>query len=314
MPTANGDTSKIDEVIAYLESPEYLRQTARAQGESPLSLLSGSRTQPWQSSDVRPQQGDESFPITPGCVATVLEDSPWFSGLLRGDVVRVTSEIQHFVRVTSEIQHSNLASGPWVDVADQRGTTWSVPISALRADGTELSRWEPEVLGFRVAQPEAESTPVPSAAPVSRPATRQRRRRSGSVQQLITRDSFYVFRDVMDACQSFKTYGSLRGKRFADMRSPEAGHLPSALADRFRTAWINGRVSYVVYSYNTPIAWAERDISGPSLEWVIPLVRYSRTTSRHQSKIRAAASASLLDAVRYVNEDGITVQYPSNDL
>jgi len=37
------DLSKIDDVIAYIESPEYLRMTARVQGEDPSSLLQGER-------------------------------------------------------------------------------------------------------------------------------------------------------------------------------------------------------------------------------------------------------------------------------
>lgn len=43
---------------------------------------------------------------------------------------------------------------------------------------------------------------------------------------------------------------------------------------------------YVVFSYDTPIAWhdAERDA------WVIPDVRYSVTTSKHQGTIRTAVS------------------------
>ena len=36
--------------------------------------------------------------------------------------------------------------------------------------------------------------------------------------------------------------------------------------------------TYVIYSYETPIAW--RTVDG---EWVISPERYSRTTGRHQS-------------------------------
>ena len=40
--------------------------------------------------------------------------------------------------------------------------------------------------------------------------------------------------------------------------------------------------SYIIYSYNTPIAWYGK------VGWVIPSVKYSSTTSRHQSLVRRA--------------------------
>jgi len=43
------------------------------------------------------------------------------------------------------------------------------------------------------------------------------------------------------------------------------------------------RIRYVVYSYATPIAWV-RDNG----EWVVPVEKYSATTSRHQSIVRMA--------------------------
>ncbi len=42
-------------------------------------------------------------------------------------------------------------------------------------------------------------------------------------------------------------------------------------------------IDYFVYSYRTPIAWHDKECG-----WVIPNIRYSNTTSRHQSAIRAA--------------------------
>ena len=40
--------------------------------------------------------------------------------------------------------------------------------------------------------------------------------------------------------------------------------------------------SFIIYSYNTPIAWFGK------VGWVIPSVKYSSTTSRHQSIVRRA--------------------------
>lgn len=58
------------------------------------------------------------------------------------------------------------------------------------------------------------------------------------------------------------------------------GRLPQQWRDRFPS-----RVSecYVVYSYRTPIAWWDATTG-----WVIPDVKYSPTTSRHQSIVRLA--------------------------
>jgi hypothetical protein len=54
---------------------------------------------------------------------------------------------------------------------------------------------------------------------------------------------------------------------------PDA-HIASLLADR---------PSYIVWSYGTPIAWYTQ-----TDQWVIPSLKYSVTTSRHQSLIRRA--------------------------
>lgn len=45
------------------------------------------------------------------------------------------------------------------------------------------------------------------------------------------------------------------------------------------------RADYVVYSYQTPIAWHNRDG-----QWVQPDVKYSPTTTKHQGKIAVALS------------------------
>lgn len=41
--------------------------------------------------------------------------------------------------------------------------------------------------------------------------------------------------------------------------------------------------SYVVSSYDTPIAWVDAEGN-----WVVPFVKYSRTTSNHQSRVTTA--------------------------
>ena len=41
---------------------------------------------------------------------------------------------------------------------------------------------------------------------------------------------------------------------------------------------------FTIYSYNTPIAWYDPERS----EWVVPNVRYSASTGRHQAYVRRA--------------------------
>lgn len=47
---------------------------------------------------------------------------------------------------------------------------------------------------------------------------------------------------------------------------------------------VNDKPDYIVYSYGTPIAWHY------SAGWHTPAIKYSSTTSRHQSLVRRAIS------------------------
>jgi len=50
---------------------------------------------------------------------------------------------------------------------------------------------------------------------------------------------------------------------------------PDDLA-RLREAYVNGHVDYVVYSYNTPIVWHDKQDG-----WIDPGHSYSHTTAQH---------------------------------
>lgn len=54
-----------------------------------------------------------------------------------------------------------------------------------------------------------------------------------------------------------------------------SGELPSRLAQIMRER--DESIVQVIYSYNTPIAWLDAG------QWIVPLVRYSVTTGKHQS-------------------------------
>ena len=46
-----------------------------------------------------------------------------------------------------------------------------------------------------------------------------------------------------------------------------------------------GRIAYSVWSYSTPIAWF---VDGEG--WIVPPVKYSRSTGRHQGYVRRAVA------------------------
>jgi len=59
------------------------------------------------------------------------------------------------------------------------------------------------------------------------------------------------------------------------------GHMPQPWARLYSERAQDRAVLRVIYSYNTPIAWLDRDYG-----WVIPCVSYSVTTSaKHQSQL-----------------------------
>lgn len=59
---------------------------------------------------------------------------------------------------------------------------------------------------------------------------------------------------------------------------PYTGSLPKSWQHALREAFGAGRISQVIYSYSTPIAWFDQKYG-----WIIPAVTYSTTTSiKHQ--------------------------------
>lgn len=56
------------------------------------------------------------------------------------------------------------------------------------------------------------------------------------------------------------------------------GRLPSDVVSQLEL----DEPTYVVYSYGTPIAWHGK------FGWYLPAIKYSQTTSRHQSIVRSA--------------------------
>ncbi|WP_075737689.1 hypothetical protein [Streptomyces acidiscabies] len=89
----------------------------------------------------------------------------------------------------------------------------------------------------------------------------------------------WAVRRALAARQPFTTHGALSA---TDQPSYDVGRLPHWWADLYRSDFVTGRVRYQVYSGSTPIAWVLDDGTV-----VVPHVRYSAATSRHQGLLYA---------------------------
>lgn len=85
---------------------------------------------------------------------------------------------------------------------------------------------------------------------------------------------------AVDSLTEFKQ-GNLRGSKVYDT----AGVLP----DEYRTILEAGvalnHIDFVVYSYATPVAWHY-----VGMNWYVPEVRYSQSTTNHQNVLRVAVA------------------------
>jgi hypothetical protein len=97
--------------------------------------------------------------------------------------------------------------------------------------------------------------------------------------RLTTRSAWWDFAKAIAAGQDFDTSGALKG------RSGEAPWSWGRLDYDHRASVKDA--DYVIYSYQTPIAWRTQG------QWHTPNVKYSVTTSRHQSKIFTAIDQLL---------------------
>jgi hypothetical protein len=76
-------------------------------------------------------------------------------------------------------------------------------------------------------------------------------------------------------------HGNLSG-RWCD-KLPETGQLPEAHRDMLNEDIENEGSQYVIFSYNTPIAWKTNGW------WYIPDIKYSTTTTNHQGVVLVEA-------------------------
>lgn len=296
---ASADTSNIDDLIRYIESPEYLRMTARQQDESPGALLSSSTTQPWLDADGNPF--GQATPYPRDTEVTVITDRAWSSPLMAGDIVRVQfCDIAVNPEQTDSLRVIAEDGGVWwLGFSDVRLTTdEDREAAAARASGPFGIQWNTANQRCECASCNQARD---NAGGVSSPAV-TRIREGERPLNLTTRTDFTTFATALRERRAFATRGALRGVLRPEEDSP--GYLSvkfPAAASLWRADL--PKIDYVVYSYRTPIAY---HVAGPNYnEWIYPDVSYSRTTSKHQSKIKAAllVNEGMGANVRWLREE-----------
>ena len=99
-------------------------------------------------------------------------------------------------------------------------------------------------------------------------------------EKLSTRNPGPIAKKLL-ALESFKTNGALKGVA-------KPSWIDHGMISVYDYGFLhNDRncygIDYVIYSYDTPIAWLRGDGS-----WFMPVADYSATTTRHKNTIRAA--------------------------
>lgn len=93
--------------------------------------------------------------------------------------------------------------------------------------------------------------------------------------------------------ERFTNSGNTFWGRTSDVITPDSwgafGQLPEDWKRTLRARWEH--VTYVVFSYQTPIAWFDNDANA----WIVPEHTYSVTTTRHQFAVSYALSKTLFE-------------------
>lgn len=87
--------------------------------------------------------------------------------------------------------------------------------------------------------------------------------------------------------EPFQTYGALRGEIPGPYGLTSWGRLSGTDLDQLREDDRPGNITYVVYSYATPIGWAT------PAGWYKVTQRFSMTTSHHQGKVPSTDRTDL---------------------
>lgn len=91
-------------------------------------------------------------------------------------------------------------------------------------------------------------------------------------------------RDVPAKWQAREPFNTHNGTLYGETAVSSYGRLPSEWRHNLFQADSHGDIAYIVYSYETPIAWVLQDGTE-----VRPPVKYSVTTSKHQGRLYGPA-------------------------
>lgn len=106
------------------------------------------------------------------------------------------------------------------------------------------------------------------------------------MHRLKVRDSWMEYRAVLESFEDFSAGPNFYGRRVVRCGGRWLGNLAPYI-----NSWggLYDYAVYVVWSYSTPIAFAVPLYGDPDdLYWFVPAVRHSKTTTRHQNKVRVA--------------------------
>ena len=90
--------------------------------------------------------------------------------------------------------------------------------------------------------------------------------------------------------------------------STDTGRLPVEWAELYRRLAAEGRISYTVRSYATPIGWDMVDANGETVS-VVPDVRYSPTTSQHQSMTKHGFGRVFFETFEVARDEAYSEGY-----
>jgi hypothetical protein len=100
----------------------------------------------------------------------------------------------------------------------------------------------------------------------------------------VNSDLWTVLQDILTGSPEEFDASNMYGRNVKVGMLSDLGRLP----DEWRAVWHNDKDNtvYAIWSYLTPIAW--RTYRNGRAVWIIPDVRYSVTTTKHQNKVRVA--------------------------
>lgn len=107
---------------------------------------------------------------------------------------------------------------------------------------------------------------------------------------------------VLQRMENFRTRGELRGNAKSEKleMNVSPNHIHAWQREEWRSILDSDHVLYVVKSYKAAIAFAVlMDEETQEVQWYVPDIRYTTTTTRHQNKIRRALEYAGIEYAEY---------------